>query len=184
MISLLSKSKTKEDTNIDLNEIYVDIDGNKWYEFKDMLTLPTRRAIAGEVATKWASMNITPDLLKQTIQVMKQYGNEGKIVDMFHLLGELEFRLDYISEEKTLLDLACVYFVIDGEDIIAYNPNEQDRKKEILERDAKAKGFFLQKAWQHTTNYGNMSETDITDYLVRNKDQADILQNLLHKMKS
>lgn len=183
MIELFNKKKKPEGSDLDLLECYKDIDGNRWYEFKNMLSLPTRRAIAGEVATKWSSMNITKETLQKSIGAMKDFADKGKIVDMFHLLKELEFRLEYICEEKTLIDLACCYFILEGEDIKQMNSNWQDKKKEILDRDDDAKSFFLQKAWQYTTNYGNMSDKDIKDYLIRNKDQSDILLKLLQGMK-
>ena len=125
-----------------MTKIYTDKNGVSWYEYNNPLTIPAKRAISAEVATRFADMNLTRFQLIRLIQEMKRNANEGKIVDLFHLLAEVEFRINYLGEEETLLELATIYFVIDGEDETGMDEMSKKKKRDLLKSDEEALSFF------------------------------------------
>jgi hypothetical protein len=168
---------------IPLNHVYTAKDGTKWFEYKNPLTIPARRAISAEVATRFAEMNMNKDQLKTLIEGMKKHANNGNIVELFNILAEMEFRMEYIGEEKTLLELASCYFIIDGENENDFNDVWKSRKTEMMENDGDLKDFFLQRAFVITTKYSELSETDIHDYLKTNGPANERFKRVLHKLK-
>ena len=176
----LFKRKQKEPkTEYLTEEIFKDKFGNSWFQFKDKLNIPAKRAIAAEVATRFADLNMTKDNLKELIRKMKDHGNKGDVVSLFGILNEIEFRLDFVGEEQTLKELAVTYFILNDEDPSIINEKIKQQKLEILEADQKAADFFLQAAFDCTTIYSNISHIDITDYLTKNGFERSKLQKYL-----
>jgi len=182
MIFNFRKKKT-QNPRIPIRKIYTDKFGNDWYEYSNPMQIPAKRAIAAEVATRFAEMNLTKAGLFGLIQEMKKHANSGQIVDLFRILGEIEFRLSFIGEEKTLLDLAACYFVLQGEDESDYSDIDRERKLEILNQDGEARSFFLENAYRYTMNYSNSSEIGIQEYLKANEPNAEKLNQILRTLK-
>jgi hypothetical protein len=173
----------KTGSKVPLKEVYVDKDGRKWYEFENPLMIPAKRAIAAEVATKMQEMNLTKDALTQLIAKMKEYANQGKIVDLFSILHEIEFRLNFIAEEETLINLAACYFVIDGEDETEFSEVEKNNKVNYIKSNSEAFNFFVQRAFEFTTKYSQLSDIDIQEYLTLNAQNAERIQQYLLKQR-
>ena len=167
-MNLFKRKKKQPDTNFETEEIFKDKFGNRWFQFTNKLNIPARRAIAAEVATRFADLNLTKPALKELIELMKDNANKGDIVSLFGVLNEIEYRLDYVGEEKTLTDLAVTYYLLNDEDPAILDEKLQKKKRKILEDDPKAKDFFLQAAFDCTMNYSNTSPIDIIDYLEHN----------------
>ena len=187
MFKLFKKKKKQQPTPIEkvpISFVYESTDGSRWYQYDNILQLPAKRAIAAEVATRFAEMNLSKPLFKKLIDEMKKHANNGDIVSLFALINEVEFRLDYIGEEETLLELATCYFCLEGEDQNDYTEGYRKKKLEIFNEDSDCKGFFLDKAFEHTTNFSNMSGTIIRDYLKLNKVNEGKLLRLLRQPKS
>ena len=177
-------SSTTMDRKIPMTKIYTDKNGVSWYEYNNPLTIPAKRAISAEVATRFADMNLTRFQLIRLIQEMKRKANEGKIVDLFHLLAEVEFRINYLGEEETLLELATIYFVIDGEDETGMDEMSKKKKRDLLKSDEEALSFFLERAWKLTTKFSESSEYAIAEYLKINQVNIEKLNHSIHKLKS
>jgi hypothetical protein len=177
-------SSTTMDRKIPMTKIYTDKNGVSWYEYNNPLTIPAKRAISAEVATRFADMNLTRFQLIRLIQEMKRNANEGKIVDLFHLLAEVEFRINYLGEEETLLELATIYFVIDGEDETGMDEMSKKKKRDLLKSDEEALSFFLERAWKLTTKFSESSEYAIAEYLKINQVNIEKLNHSIHKLKS
>lgn len=175
--------QTVTGSKIPLNLVFTEQSGVKWYEYQNPMQMPARRAIAAEVATRFAQMNVTKDVLVEFITNMEQKANNGNIVELFHLLTELKFRLDYIGEEQTMLDLATCYFVLEGEDEGDFSEIWKQKKMERLRANGELKDFFVSRAFQLTTNYSELSNTDIHDYLKRNAQANQRFMNLLRRLK-
>lgn len=184
MFKLFKKKTQQHLVKTPLLFTYKDKSGNRWFQYENILQLPAKRAIAAEVATRFAEMNLTKPILKELIAEMKKKANEGDIVSLFTLLNEIDFRLDFIGEEETLLELAACFFCIEGEDPEDFLDSYRKKKIEILKNDSDAKGFFLQRAFEHTTKFSNMSETIIQDYLNQNQTNAEKLIQTLLRSKS
>ena len=140
-----------------------------WYSFVNPLRLPAARAIAGEVAMKQAEMNIDRETLLNFITGMKDSANKGKITELFADLMNLEQRVNYACEEETLLSLACVYFLTEGEDPRTISEGVQARKREIMKTDDNARAFFLTSAYKLTSTLSDISAVDILSYLKNQK---------------
>ncbi len=137
----------------------------KWYSFANPLKLPARRMLAAEAAMKQAEMNIDRDSLLEFISAMEDAGNSGKITVMFAHLKNLEQRINFAAEEETLINLASVYFLIEGEDPLVINDNTQERKRAMIRSSEDAKAFFLTSAFRLTNEYSDMPDSDILSYL-------------------
>lgn len=173
------ESVVKTGSKIPLVEIFIDALGRKWYQFENPMTIPAKRAIAAEVATKMQEMNITKDNLLELMAKMKEHANKGNIVDLFAILNEIEFRLNFIAEEETLINLAACYFVIDGEDETDFSEVEKSRKVSYIKENKEAFNFFVQRAFELTMNYSELSEVDINEYLMMNAQNTERLKAYL-----
>ena len=109
---VMAESKHITGSVIPLTKIFTDSDGDDWFEYTNPLQMPSKRTIAAEVATRFAEMNMTKDQLKTMVEAMKRSANQGNIVEMFHLLAEIEWRLEFIGEQNTLIELAACYYVL------------------------------------------------------------------------
>lgn len=168
---------------IPLNLVFTETNGAKWYEYQNPMQMPARRAISAEVATRFAQMNVTKDVLIEFITNMETKANNGNIVELFHLLTELKFRLEYIGEEQTMLELAACYFIIEGEDESDFSEIWKQKKMERLKENGELKDFFVSRAFQLTTSYSELSHADIHDYLKRNAQANQRFMNLLRRLK-
>lgn len=186
------KRKQQQKTTIDettgkklvLNHVFTDKEGRKWYQFENALTMPAKRAIAAEVATRMQEMNLTKEKLLGMMKIMKEQANSGNIVELFHTLNEIEFRLNFIAEEETLIELAACYFVIDGEDESDFSEIYRKKKIEYIKKDPEAFNFFVQRAFEYTTIYSEISDTDIHEFLKLNAHNARRISEFLHMHKS
>lgn len=169
-------------SSFNLKKVYTDNEGCNWYEFENMLTIPAKRAIAAEIATRFADMNLTKGQLTRLFAEMKKKANEGNIVELFHLMAEIEFRLNYIGEETTLLELATCYFVIDGEDATGYDDKHRQIKLDKFKDDPECHDFFLQRAFEYTINYSNSSGTDILEFLRTMEPESAKLNQILQTL--
>ncbi|MFM9143187.1 MAG: hypothetical protein ACKOPP_04215 [Bacteroidota bacterium] len=147
------------------------------------MTIPARRAIAAEIATRFQEMNLTKEQLMRLMVAMKEAANKGNIVELFQYLGEIEFRLNFIGEENTLMELAAIYFVMDGEDETTLDEKWKQIKLDSFKGDGDLKDFFLQRAFTLTTNYSNISGTGILDYLKANVPNEERLNRILRELK-
>lgn len=173
----------KTGSQVPLREVYIDKDGRKWYEFENPLMIPAKRAIAAEVATKMQEMNLTKDVLLELMAKMKEHANKGQIVDLFAILNEIEFRLNFIAEEETLINLAACFFIIDGEDETDFSEVEKKNKVEYIKSNAEAFNFFVQRAFLYTTKYSQLSDIDIQEYLTQNAQNVERIKQYLVKQK-
>lgn len=178
------KQRSKAERKIDVELIYEDKKGNKWYSYVNPMAIPAKRAIAAEVATRFAEMNLTKENLITLMAEMKKKANEGNIVDLFQLLAEIEFRLNFLGEEETLKELACCYFLLNDEDESDFSDVYKNMKLNLWKEDEESKYFFIQGAFTLTRRYSEMSEVDIHEYLMKNAPNAERLDQILQALKS
>ena len=175
--------ESEKERSVSMNYVYTDKFGNKWYEYMNTMQISAKRAIAAEVATRYADLNLTKENLQLLITTMKKKANEGNIVELFQLLAEIEFRLSYIGEEETLKELACCYYTINDEDESDFTDKYRELKLKVFKEDGDARDFFIQGAFQHTIRYSSMSETDILAYLRANAPSEEQLNQILQDLK-
>lgn len=183
MFGLFTKKKKEAPVAEDIPAmklIYTDDQGNKFYEFANVLEIPSRRSIAAEVAIREQQMNLTADNLNMLIEHAKTAGDKGNFSDVMTIINEIQYRLTFAGEEQTLLKLATIYFTINGENPNKYKKEDQDLKMEIFKSNDDVRDFFLQKAYNLTQIYSDTSEADILMYLKRVESQNKRLQRFLH----
>ena len=177
------QQQQQTEPKIAIKHVYTDKSGTKWFEYENMLTIPAKRAIAAEIATRFADMNLTKDQLTRLFAEMKKNANEGNIVQLFHLMGEIEFRLNYIGEETTLLELASCYFLIEGEDETGFDEKHRQMKLDKFKVDSDCHDFFLQRAFEYTINYSNSSGIDILAFLKATEHDNAKLNQILQTLR-
>jgi len=177
--SVMVESVVKTGSEIPLRAVFIDKEGRNWYQFETPMTIPAKRSIAAEVATRMQEMNLTKETLLDLMAKMKDHANKGQIVELFALLNEIEFRMNFIAEEDTLINLAAAYFVIDGEDETDFSEVDKAKKIAYIKDNKEAFNFFVQRAFEYTTNYSNMSEIDIQEYLLQNAHNVERLKKHL-----
>jgi len=109
---------------------------------------------------------------------MKKAANKGDIVELFRILGEMEFRTGFLGEEETLIELALCYYVLEDEDETSLDSVSRQKKIDIFKTDEDARAFFLRGAFSHTIKYSDMSEEDILEYLRMNGPEKERLDRL------
>lgn len=145
--------------------VYTDNGGNKYYQLKDALAMSVKRHIAAEAALRAAEYCITKEDLIAFVDKMESAINKGQITEVARLIYEIRTRLLFSAEEKTLLELACVYFYLEDEPLSQYASYWQEKKRKLWEMDDAATDFFLQSAFRLTIQYSKLSDSDILTYL-------------------
>jgi hypothetical protein len=181
---VMAESKHVTGSVIPLTKIFTDSDGDDWFEYSNPLTMPSKRAIAAEVATRFAEMNMTKDQLKTMIDSMKKSANGGNIVEMFHLLAEMEWRLEFIGEQQTLIELAACYYVLNGENETEFNDVFKQRRIDKLNANPLVRDFFVQRALTSTIKFSELSSNDIRDYLNLSAQENERFYRILQSLKS
>ncbi len=171
-------------SKLPLNKIFTDSDGDEWFEYRNPMTMPAKRAIAAEVATRFAEMNMTKDQLKTMVEAMKKSANSGNIVEMFHLLAEIEWRLEFIGEEQTLMELAACYYVLNGEDETEFNDVFKQRRIDKLNQNPLVRDFFVQRALESTMKFSELSSDDIREFLKVSAQENERFNRILQALKS
>lgn len=181
---VMADSKHVTGSIIPLNKIFTDQEGHNWFEYANPLQMPSKRAIAAEVATRFVEMNMTKDQLKTMVDAMKKSANAGNIVEMFHLLAEIEWRLEFIGEEQTLMELAACYYVIDGENETEFNDVFKQSKIDKLKNNQLVRDFFVQRALASTIKFSELSSDDIREFLKVSALENERFTRILHGLKS
>ena len=180
MFTILKNLFTRKPNRLEgVDLIYTSNDGTKWYSCDNVTELPAARVLAAEANIRLGEANLTKEILLQYIAKLKQFANEGKIVDMFTLLNNLEQRTMLITEEKTLKTIAATIFVIEGEDISKMTKYWFDKKMEILDKDEECAGFFLQRAFALLQKSTELYEANVRTYLKETRNAVAELNRLI-----
>jgi hypothetical protein len=134
-------AKSRPVPSADLELIYTDRFGHRYYAYRDPLQMPIRRLIAIESASRFLELNLTKDRLLHLLDQMEQSANRGQIVQLFHYLHEIKTRLSLAGEEECLLQLSACYFLREDED--PHNTDLHTEKIACWKQDPEAYAFFL-----------------------------------------
>jgi hypothetical protein len=115
---------------------------------------------------------------------MKRSANQGNIVEMFHLLAEIEWRLEFIGEEQTMVELAACYYVLNGEDETEFNDVFKQRRIVKLNTNPVVRDFFVERALMSTIKFSELSSVDIQDYLNMSAQENERFSRILQALKS
>lgn len=173
------KRKQAKPINDNLMHCYTDKEGVKYYTYKNITDLPAIRLVNIEKETRFVEMYMTEDVLRIALKMMKEAGNKQDWVQVFSIIQDLEIRLKFLSEEKTLLKLAALYFFEEGENPYKIDDNILDNKQARWDNDEEAKTFFLTFALRLTKRRFNLSEDDLLNYMKENEANVEMLNSKL-----
>lgn len=161
----LFRKKAKAAPPRQLKPVRVDTDGRTHYVFKYPTDMPISRAVAAEHALRMAEIGMNKarlqDIVAEMTRLMQQEGNAIKIAA---LLYEIEVGLTSVAEEETLLQVAAVLTLEEGEPT-EYDPIWANGKIAKWRRSPADRDFFLQQAWVSTRQFKELSGIDILSYL-------------------
>lgn len=146
--------------------VFTSSKGTKIYALRDILTISAFRGLAAEKAKRFSQMNISEKVLKELIQEYKKSVNvDQDFVKANSIIQEIEYRLEFICEENSLLDLASIYFFLEGENIEMPSDSFNKKKIEHAKLEFDVRSFFLRSALALTNKFSNSPEKDLLNYL-------------------
>ena len=123
------------------------------------------RFMEAEIQEIYIRTGIGEEFLSQMIDLLidrVMNSNDLKVIktDVMAIAQNLQGRVKQLAELDLYEDLACVYFLMEGE------PNEMDmdwtaKKKAIWRAHPEERDFFILQAFRRTGNYQTLSDRDI-----------------------
>lgn len=144
----------------DIEVIYDDEFGNRWYQFKNVMSMPSKRAIAVERATRLAKLGLTEKMFDEYTFALKQANNVKDTNRIGYLVGRMEERRTLAADENTIVGMADGYFFLEGENPKTPSAYWLKKKKEIWAKDDKCYAFFLHKSFSTIRDIKDISEED------------------------
>lgn len=162
-------------------EVYKDIHGNRWYSRTNVLTLSAIRGIAAERANRFLGLKISEHEMKLLLDALTEASKQGDIMKCFAIMQELKYRVEFITEENCVLELANIYYYLQHE-----NPNviEEDfavKKRKIFSEDINCKGFFLRLGLRLTNKLASTPEEDLLKFMQNTKEIAERIYQYIPK---
>jgi hypothetical protein len=126
--------------------LFFKIDGQdrQVYEFVDPLSMATERFIAYMALNQEAVLRADLAFVNETLAEAMEQINTGKLAQAGYLVYTVLDAMNNISPFDHLLDIATVFFVVDGENPATYDHGLAEKKKEAM-RAHQQSIFFLQK---------------------------------------
>lgn len=159
-------------------------EGTKFYALKDMKKISGPRGISALNAERYVDMKIDEKTLKALLDEHKIAARTLDVEKAFAIVYEIRHRLDFITEEKSLIDLACLYFFIEDEDLEYPSEEINEKKKEIIASCNQTRSFFLRIALNLTKNLSESEEENLISYLEETKMLASRVNQFLPRKKS
>ena len=161
-----------DNSNPNIKEVFKTKSGVKFFAHIDPLVISAERGVAAEEARRYAEMCLSKKEMKALIAEYKKGVNNQDIVYSNSIIQEMEYRLNYIIEENSLFDLACLYFFIEGEDIKTPTEAFNNKKRELFKSDADVRAFFLPIAFDLMNESSKNQGEDLLIYLEEMKNQV------------
>jgi hypothetical protein len=141
--------------------VYTDKDGNNWFSFDDLNSIPYTRTFAATKISSLYALGLSKDDLTGFITKQKailKSTDPEKYEKAFALLLDFEGKANNATDAvKQMSSLVCVYFTINDEPIDSFEGNIQAKKMSLLEADVDAHAFFLTLLIDLTERYTNFS---------------------------
>jgi hypothetical protein len=158
---MISNSK-----NPKLELVYTDSKKRKWYGLKNPIgDLSAVRGIAGGRAERYVGLMISESELELALDEQIKAFNSGDMAKAAAIAYDLKYRRKFLVEEKSVLDLAGIYFFLEDEDINDWSDHQTLKKQAIWQEDEKCRGFFLRMGFGLTKKFQNMSEGDLLKFM-------------------
>ncbi len=145
------------------NKVYQDKDGNDWYGFDNLTSIPYTRQFAATKISSLYALGLSKDDLSNHINGLKtilKSQDKEKYVKAFALVLDFETKASQATDAiKQMSSLVCVYFLLADEPIDSFDQNLQVKKMSLLEADIEMHGFFLKMQIEATERYSNFLQT-------------------------
>jgi hypothetical protein len=114
--------------------LFFKIDGQdrQVYEFVDPLSMATERFIAYMALNQEAVLRADLAFVNETLAEAMEQINTGKLAQAGYLVYTVLDAMNNISPFDHLLDIATVFFVVDGENPATYDHGLAEKKKEAM----------------------------------------------------
>lgn len=153
--------------------------GTVFYAFENVLNIGTLRGLSAEKAAQFADMKITERSLRELIKECKIAAGAGDLVKAFSMIQEIDYRLNFICEENSILDLVCIYFMLQDEDPEVASEAMNKKKHKIFEEDPKARAFFLRIGVDIMSKLSGKPADDLNSYLKENQNLSDRIRRYI-----
>lgn len=154
---LRTYTNSQTSSKCEQNMCYTDKDGNQWWEFASLTSIPYTRQFAATKITSLYSLGLTKDDLTNHITSLKtiiKSDDREKYEKAFANLLDFESKATNAADPiKQMSSLVCVYFTMNDEPIDSFDGNLQLKKMLLLEADIEMHSFFLSRQIEATERY-------------------------------
>ena len=137
--------------------VYQDKEGNTWWNFDDLTSLPFTRNFAATKISSLYSLGLSKDDLSGHISGLKailKSDDRERYEKAFALVLDFENKANNATDAiKQISALVCVYFTMNDEAIDSFENALQIQKMSIMEADPEMHAFFLHRQTEATALY-------------------------------
>lgn len=155
----------KEENAPDIEEVYIDKLGNKWYGFPQGIVGPAKRIIEARISKTWADLSMTVEFFD--VKMKEQFAalSKGDLNTAATINQELQQRRTLAAETHSMeLMINCLY-MLDGENPAMPDNDFLKKKRAIWDKDPECHAFFLTAAFGFMRNTSPLSKEDLAIYL-------------------
>lgn len=139
---------------------YTDKEGNQWFEFTDLISIPFTRTFAANKITSLYALGLSVDdatsFFTKHKATLRSKDNGEKYETAYAEVLEFENKFKTATDPvKQMSSLVCVYFTINDEPIDSFSGELQIKKMSLLEADIEMHSFFLNRQIVLIENYKN-----------------------------
>lgn len=156
-----------------------EFSGTKFYCLKNIKKISGQRGAAALKAGRFASMKIDETTLKVLLDEHYIAAKTFDIEKCFAIVYEIRNRMKLITEERSILDLVCIYFFIEGEDINEASDEMNEKKKKIIASNEITRGFFLRTGLNLIENLNEQDEQSLITYLAETRELYERVTRLV-----
>lgn len=149
--------------------VFESLKGTKIYAHKNLTEISAFRGVTAEKNKRFASLCLTEEELLMLLDEQLTAFNKQDFAKAAAIGHELKFRASMICEENSLLELAYIYLMIEGEDLEKPTQEYNKKKTALMEVEHDLKRFFLQRALELVNYFSAKQGTDLLSYLEETK---------------
>lgn len=154
---LRTYSNATTGSKCETKKVYTDKEGNNWWMFQDLITIPETRRFAATKITSLYALGLSRDDLSNHINGLKTILNSNdpeKYQKAYANVLDFENKANNATDAiKQMSSLACVYFLFNDEEIDSFLGSLQNKKMSLLEADERMHAFFLNLQIEATERY-------------------------------
>jgi hypothetical protein len=155
----------------------------RFYANVEVLNLSWQRGVSAMKAKRFFEMKIDEENLKALVDDACEGFNKQDYVRSARAMFEIRSRLKLIVEERSILDLICIYYFMQDEDPLFASAVKNKEKREVIDNDPEAQAFFLRIGVGLISQFTNMPETKILSYLEETKALAESTLHFLSETR-